>query len=336
MSALTIQYHPGGVQLPRLQAWLDSRRAQPVGQRVFVSHAHTDHLGRHREVILSTGTARLMRARLGGKRHEHVLPFSEPRTFEGPTMKYEVTLLPAGHVLGSAMAWIRAGDETLLYTGDFRLRPGLAVEHCEPRSADTLIMETTFGRPEYLFPPTEEVVAAIRRFCRDALAHNATPVLFAYSLGKSQELLQHLGRAEFPVMLGEQAYALTRVYEQLGQSFPPYQKFDDARVSGHVVIGAPQGDRSDLLARLGRARTAIVSGWGLDPGCRYRYQTDAAFPLSDHADFDELLEFVRRVAPKTVYTLHGFAADFAQTLRERGVDARALSEPDQLGLPLIW
>ena len=78
----------------------------------------------------------------------------------------------------------------------------------------------------------------------------------------------------------------------------------------------------------------MLTGWAVDANCRFRYQTDAAFPLSDHADFDELIELVKRVAPTRVYTLHGFAADFAQTLRGLGLDSCALSEEEQLALPL--
>jgi DNA ligase-1 len=90
-----------------------------------------------------------------------------------------------------------------------------------------------------------------------------------------------------------------------------------------------------MLRNLGRSRTAILTGWAVDSNCRYRHQCDAAFPLSDHADFPDLLELVNRVQPKKVYTLHGFAADFAQTLRARGVDAQALSQDEQLALGFI-
>jgi DNA ligase-1 len=89
-----------------------------------------------------------------------------------------------------------------------------------------------------------------------------------------------------------------------------------------------------MLRNLGRTRTAILTGWAVDSNCRFRYQCDAAFPLSDHADFSDLVEMVKQVQPKAVYTLHGFAADFAQTLRGLGYDARALSEDEQLSLEI--
>ena len=89
-----------------------------------------------------------------------------------------------------------------------------------------------------------------------------------------------------------------------------------------------------MLRKLGRVRTAVLTGWAVDPNCRFRYQTDAAFPLSDHADFTDLVEFVKRVAPKRIFTLHGFAADFAATLRARGVEAWALGADNQLEMRL--
>ena len=75
----------------------------------------------------------------------------------------------------------------------------------------------------------------------------------------------------------------------------------------------------------------MISGWAVDPNAIYRYQVDAAFPLSDHADYDDLLRYVELVQPKRVLTLHGFAAEFARDLRERGIEAWALSAAEPTG-----
>ena len=61
---------------------------------------------------------------------------------------------------------------------------------------------------------------------------------------------------------------------------------------------------------------------------------DAAFPLSDHAGFDDLITFVERVQPRRILTLHGFAREFAQTLRSRGWDALAIGQGNQLEFKL--
>jgi Cft2 family RNA processing exonuclease len=43
-------------------------------------------------------------------------------------------------------------------------------------------------------------------------------------------------------------------------------------------------------------------------------------PLSDHADFSQLINYVKRCKPRKIYTLHG-EAKFAKLLREMGYDA---------------
>src|SRR4029079_4450459 len=81
-------------------------------------------------------------------------------------------------------------------------------------------------------------------------------------------------------------------------------------------------------------RVAMISGWAVEPNAIYRYQVDAAFPLSDHADYDDLLRYVELVQPQRVLTLHGFAAEFARDLRDRGIEAWPLTEQNQLELTL--
>lgn len=335
VSLLDLEFHRGGLHLPRLALWLDAHHAVVGPERVFVSHAHSDHTAPHREVILSASTARLMQARLGGERCEQVLGFGESRPFEGRDGSFNLTLLPAGHILGSAMALVEAGGESLLYTGDFKLRAGLTAETCAPCHADTLVMETTFGRPQYRFPPATEVIQGVVRFCRETLAEEQTAVLLAYSLGKSQELLSHLADAGLPLVLHPQVHKLTAVYESCGVKFPAYERFAPETARGKVVVCPPQAATGSWLQNLGPTRVAILSGWAVDTATRFRSRAHAAFPLSDHADFDDLLRLVELVRPRRVLTLHGFAADFARVLRERGYDARALSESEQLEFNLF-
>ncbi len=314
-----------GVWLPQLGWWLDCQHGTP---RSFVSHAHSDHIARHRESLCTPATARLMHERLGGRRQVTTLRYGEKHAL---AFGCEVALHPAGHILGSAQFHAATEHGTLLYTGDFKLRPGLAAERCATPRADVLIMETTFGLPRYVMPPTERIHADIVAFCRQALAENITPVLYAYALGKTQELVQLLGQAGLPIMLAPAAHRMTQVYEELGQKMPPYAEFEPARHAGHVVI---MPHRSPQLDWINPKRTAAVTGWAIDSGTKYQYGCDAAFPLSDHADFNDLLAFVELVQPKVVYTLHGFAKEFALTLRQRGVEAWAVGQGNQLELSL--
>jgi Cft2 family RNA processing exonuclease len=317
-----------GLYLPQIEWWLDARR--PV-LRSFVSHAHFDHLGRHAEILCSAATARFIRCRLPKKKRiEHILPFGQT---EQLTADCTITLLPAGHILGSAQCLLEHEKlGSLLYTGDFKLRPGLVSEPCVSRQADVLVMETTFGRPRYILPPQEKVRADIIDFCRRSLTEGSTPVLMAYSLGKSQELLACLGTAGLPVMLHPQVLEMTQLHVDLGVSLPAFAPFDQDKLAGQVVISPPLSPKAGFLLRIPQHRTAFISGWALDRSTVFRQRCDAAFPLSDHADYQELLDYVDQVKPKKVYTLHGFAAEFSEILRERGVDALALGEANQLSL----
>lgn len=324
-----------GIYLPQLDWWLDAHH--PVA-RCFVSHAHFDHLAPHREVLLSPGTAALMRARMpdrAGGRVERELPFgrAEPLSTDHPEVA--VTLHPAGHIHGSAMIALDHPEHgRLLYTGDFKLRPGRSAEPCAPPVADVVVMETTYGRPHYALPPTDRVLADIIAWCRAALDEGDTPVLFGYSLGKSQEILRSLAGAALPVMLHPQTHKLTGIYEAMGIDFPPYAAFDADACAGHVVICPPQATNSSFVRKIPRRRTAVLTGWALDPGARFRYQCDAAFPLSDHADYPDLVRFVELTRPKRVLTLHGFASDFARDLRDRGIEAWAINQDNQLEMAL--
>jgi DNA ligase-1 len=335
MSPLHCVYDRGGVFLPALNLWLDSHRARKGPERAFVSHAHSDHIAAHRESIATPATSRLMRARLPGHRAAHTLDWHQPRSFLHNSQPWTITLLPAGHILGSAMALVESNGHSLLYTGDFKLRPGPASEACHPVHADVLIMETTFGRPNYVFPPLAQTFDDIHRFCRETLDQNQTPVLLAYSLGKSQEALAGLAHTNLSFALHPAVARLTRIYADFGHPFPAYDILTrDRSPRGKVLICPPTSRFETLAPDCPPFRKAILSGWALQPSCRHRHQADAAFPLSDHADFPDLLRFVQTVAPRLILTLHGFAADFAQCLRDAGFDARALSENDQLHLPL--
>lgn len=313
-----------GIELRSLGLWLDPRRSKSLA---FVSHAHSDHIGSHAEVILTRETCALLRARLHGKRTEHVLRFDQPHALGTAT----VQLLPAGHITGSAQIHVESQDGSLLYTGDFKLRPSRSAEPCRWLHADTLVMETTFGIPRYVFPPHSEVEAAVLEFCRETLAQKCTPVLMVYSLGKAQELIWTLLENGLPPNLHPAVHRITDICRDLQPHFPGgYTLWRGEPTSGAVVVMPPARRFRPLLKALHPCRTAVLTGWALSPGARFRYRCDAAFPWSDHADYPDLLRYVELVQPRRVLTVHGFAAEFARDLRSRGIEARSLSEAEQL------
>lgn len=323
--------HAGGIHLPELDLWLDPPR--PV-ERAFVSHAHSDHFARHEFTLCSQVTRAIIAKRYGTIPETQVLSpaYRELVPMEG----FDLQLLPAGHILGSAMLHItrRSDGASLLYTGDFKLRQGRTAEPAQLLPADTLVMETTFGLPMYVFPPQERVLTDILQWVRETLEDGAIPVLLGYSLGKAQEILSAFHGAGVPVMLHPSIIKMTAACAPFFPHFPPYEKFDPAHAAGHALIMPPSAARSQAIRRLRVCRTAMLSGWALTPGAKYRYQVDEVFPLSDHADHPELLRTVEEVKPQRVFTVHGHTSEFARELRERGWEAWSLAGEDQLELGL--
>jgi len=318
-----------GIHLPDLDLWLDPQSRRPLA---FVSHAHADHIGRHDHVIATPATAAMMRLRRGVGSRFRAVEFRRPYRLGDAT----VTLLPAGHILGSAQVLVEHGGKRLLYSGDFKLRSGRSAEAAEVPETDVLIMESTFGRPRYRFPPAEETVSAIRTFCEGALDAGETPVLLCYSLGKSQELLAWLDGLDDRLWLHPTHAEMASLYRSLGVTLPRYRILaPGAPPERGIILCAAGCRRTHWFTRIRRPRTAYVSGWAMDSRAAFRFDCDACFPLSDHADYDELLEYARRTGAQEIHTVHGFASEFAGDLRNRGYHARALGEPEiQLSLAL--
>lgn len=312
-----------GIHLPRHSLWLDSLKARPLG---IVSHAHGDHAAWHNQTVATPATVALMRARKSVPKRSQITELEFHKPYALPDA--QVTLIPAGHVLGSSQVYIESESGSLLYTGDFKLKPSLTSEPAEFVQADTLVIESTFGLPKYQFPDTQQLHQEIQNFCLQSIDDGFIPVLFAYSLGKSQELLAILQQRNLPVVVANSISQITQVYQQFGVSFSPYEEFHGSNLRGKVLITPPH--QRQQLALIPKIRTALVSGWALDPSARYRYKCDAAFPLSDHADYADLLQHVRNVNPNQVFTVHGYTEQFARNLRDLGLDALALGGLNQL------
>ncbi len=303
----------------------------------IVSHAHADHMKSHGSVIATPATAAMMRLRGANTRRFHELGFNTPLQF-GPgepgvfqcnegcsgtcgEERTRVELYPAGHVLGSSQVLVERGGMRLLYSGDFKLRPSRASEAAVVPQADILVMETTFGRPQYRFPETEEVLGDIARWCGSVLKSGSNPVLLCYSLGKGQEVLAGLKGVDFPIYLHEKHFAMANLYREFGVELPKYRLYQpETKMDGVLLCanGCRKGRWFRWLERAHSLKTAYISGWALDAGARWRFGTDHAFPLSDHAGYDDLMAYVGLSGARTIYTMHGFEDEFAQDLRRQG------------------
>ncbi|WP_123533940.1 MBL fold metallo-hydrolase [Halosimplex salinum] len=283
----------------------------------LVSHAHGDHYASGSAVVASDLTAALVGARRGG---------AAPTAVDHPAAE----LFPAGHVVGSRAMRLTDPDtgRRYLYTGDCSTRDRFHLDGFDPVDADVLILESTYGKPEYRFPSTEESVDAIRSWLAETMDR---PVLmFGYALGRAQKLQRLL--ADSPrdrVFVTDAVADVSDVIEDHRDVTFPGERYGSEGELGAgdalVCSGSPRSPWVESLVESTGAVTAGFSGWAVDDSFVYRRGFDEGFVLTDHCDYDELLALVSAVDPEQVYTQHGFADEFATAITsELGYPAQSL------------
>jgi putative mRNA 3-end processing factor len=307
------------VETPSLSISLDPKRATKCDY-TFVSHAHIDHVhipNGKSKVIASQETSKLAKLRgydLG------------ETAWEAPG----IDLVDAGHILGSRAMLIK---DRILYTGDLCTRDRAFLKGCKGIQCDTLIIESTYGRSHYLFPETDDLVSEVNRFISFCFDNCRPVILTGYPLGKAQ-LLSSLFKHWEPIFVHESIQKMNNCHIDLGVDLKYFEVFNSSdslkerASSGPWILISPSlGNRSPVLRSLREkynAALATFSGWAIDSRYRFMMNVDRAFPMSDHCDYKELIEFVRRCSPSKVLTVHGFAAEFAAKLRGLGFDADPL------------
>lgn len=311
-----IEYQ-NGIHIKGTRLWLDAKRSADFS---FVSHAHVDHAVRHKEILSTKETARLYEHRFG-KAKFNILEYNRPKRIDGA----KVELFPSGHILGGAQILIEKGGVKIVYTGDFKLRGSLTALKAEIKRCDLLILESTFGLPQYKFPRPQEIYERMVEFVEDAQTSGQIPVFLAYSLGKAQEAMKILSNRGYKLSVHGTIYNIAKIYEEFGVKFKNWEHYQAGNLEGKVLIVPPWANRSRLVENIPRKRIAVLTGWAIDAKATNYFGVDEAIPLSDHADFSELMEYVKKAQPKKIYTVHGFP-EFVRFLQKAGFDAEPLRE----------
>ena len=308
-----LHFHDG-VFLTEIGLGLDVTRPLRTG---YISHAHADHMAPHQLTVCTRETAEFYRFRLGQQRPVRSLRLDSPERFGS----LEITLLPAGHMLGSSLIYVQGQQSSLLYTGDFDLAPKATAEPARLPQANILVMECTFGRPEYVFPPSGEVLDALANALQRSLAQGRVPIVHTYVLGKAQELVWQLQQRGFRLCVHQEIAKYCRLYQQLGVELGDYEIVGNSQPTGRVYLAPPKSQPGVRTIRIPRSVHLGVTGWAIDTKTKRRLQLDHVFPLSDHADFSQLVQAVQIVQPDKVYCVHG-QPEFADVLRTMGWDAQ--------------
>lgn len=312
-----------GIRILGTSLWLDAIHKVPLS---FISHAHADHIRKHKKIIATPQTISFFQQRYG-KVETIPLEFGIPDQIEDITIE----LFPSGHILGAAQILIIKDGIRLVYTGDLNPRQSLTSEDIEIQETDILILESTFGSPEYRFPRRWQIIEKLVNFIDKCFSQGIVPVIMSYALGKSQEVIKVLGDLNYQLSVYKSIYSITKIYEKYGIIFKNWKLYEGEDLRNRVMIIPPHLKNWVESQYRGKIRKAIVTGWAIDPNAKYRYGADEAIPLSDHADFDDLINYVKQTSPQKVFIMHGFE-NFIYYLRKEGFDAYSLTSTSQISL----
>jgi putative mRNA 3-end processing factor len=261
----------------------------------------------------------VLRTRLGlASRQIEGIEYGDVRTINGVRFSFH----PAGHVPGSSQILVERGGERWVFIGDYKLENDGVSQPFEPVRCNVFISECTFGLPVFNWQPQAAVFADMTQWVEANRVDGVSSVICAYSLGKAQRVLSHLGSLGSKVFVHAAVWSMC---EALGMISPAMEKVGpDTKVEGACVVAPPAVSGTSWLKRFGRHQVSSVSGWMAIRGIKRRRGIEKGFVLSDHADFKGLTTAVKATGAERIMLTHGYTAVFARWLDSLGLDASEL------------
>jgi putative mRNA 3-end processing factor len=292
--------------------------------RAVVTHAHGDHVAWGCSAYLTSAAgAAILRQRLDPDARIRPAAYHEPVDVNG----VQVSLHPAGHILGSAQVRVEHRGEVWVVSGDYKTEPDPTCDPWEPVACHTFVTECTFGLPVYRWPSAAAVFDEIHAWWRTNQDAGRATILFAYALGKAQRLVAGLDPSVGPILTHGAVERLNALYRAGGVALPPTTHAavsDRASWKRAIVIAPPSADGSPWARRFGTQSTAFASGWMAIRGMRRRRAVDRGFTVSDHVDWPSLLAAIDATGAERIWATHGYTGVLVRWLREHGRDAEAI------------
>ena len=283
---------------------------------ICISHAHADHITgfkSHIRKIVSPPTLEIYQSIIGKPTNVNVIQPGKSYSFDdGGTIQ----LLPAGHMLGAAQFVVERNGTRLVYTGDFNLQSTLTAQGANPIKCDVLLMEATYGRPDAVFPPREQVYVEIADWVSQELKKSRIPTFRVYATGKAQEIIRIINTyLTVPVIVEPTIAKISKVYQDYKVPLNFFNERSEEgrevmRQGGYVYLSSanlpmPRSPFGHPLSR------AVATGWAKIFSMK---KFDKSFILSAHADFHQLVDYVKAAQPRAVYLTCGNTITFGAVL----------------------
>jgi len=297
---------------------LDPKKTDSSGVN-FVSHAHMDHLPSKNggTILASIETNEIANLR-GFKMQNYVEKIDD------------YSLIDSGHILGSKGLLF----DDVFYTGDICTRDRGFLTAAKIPKCKKLITECTFGLPEFVFPKLDEIKRHVNELISELYSKGVPVILMGYQLGKAQTITQLFGHWS-PLYFHDSVKQMNDLHHQLGVSLMEGMGHSEAQKMGlldkkpWIMVAPMMSEKNPFLKEMRSKYGAVTigfSGWAQSTRFPFGRRTDYSFAMSDHCDFNELVDMVVQSGAEQVYTIHGFVEEFASHLRKMGISAHPLRE----------
>lgn len=291
--------------------------------RAVITHGHSDHARPGHDAVLATAdTLAIMRLRLGALGQTQALAYGVPLKVKDVT----VTLVPAGHILGSAQIVIDYNGQRAVISGDYKRHADPTCDPFEPVACDLFVTEATFGLPVYRHEPDTAEVQKLLASLRDF--PERTHQIGVYGLGKCQRLIKLIRQAgyERPIWLHGALRSMTDYYVSRGIDLGAVPNAMDApgKLAGEIVLSPPSALGDRWSRRFADPLAGFASGWMRIRGRVRQRGVELPLIISDHCDWPELLQTVTETGAREVWVTHGREEALVHELSKRQITARAL------------
>ncbi|WP_158828689.1 ligase-associated DNA damage response exonuclease [Mucilaginibacter lacusdianchii] len=313
-----LEFTDKGIYCPKGNFYIDPWK--PVDDAV-ITHAHSDHAYTgHKRYLAHHLSREVLKYRLGDIQLQTV-EYGEKVIKNG----VQISLFPAGHVIGSAQIRVESQGEVWVVSGDYKVEDDGVCAPFEPVTCHHFISECTFGMPIYKWKPQAELFTDVNAWWKNNVSNGLATVIVGYSLGKAQRILQNLdasiGKIYTHGVIENTNEALRRngIQLQATERITPATPKEDIRKG--IVIAPPSAVGTPWMRKFQPYSFGYCSGWMALRGAKRRRAADRGFIMSDHADWDGLVSAIDATRCEKVYLTHGYTASFARYLSEIGFDA---------------
>jgi putative mRNA 3-end processing factor len=294
--------------------------------RAIITHGHADHArSGHGAVLATPDTIAIMKVRYGEDcaGQFQALEFNTPLQVDDVT----ITLVPAGHILGSAQVVMEHRGQHIVVTGDYKRLPDRTAQTFELAECDLLVTEATFGLPVFQHPkPLDEIGRLLRSV---ETFPERSHVIGSYALGKAQRVIALLRDAgwDAPIYLHGAMIRLCELYVErgipLGDLRPSLEVGKDD-LKGQIIIAPPSAIKDRWSRRLPDPVLAVASGWMSVKQRAKQGGVELPLVISDHADWNELRQTIADTRASKVWVTHGREDALVCHCQQQGLEAEPL------------